>query len=157
MLPHTDMNNTDGCRQVIGFMRIFAQTDTPNTYEYGYIPEGPLFGWNYDPYTNCNSPFFYPSPPGAPHVNANDPNRAMFSCHYFTMVEAPAVGGDPVVLDACHAVTNAPAGLSRGTQNLGTYFSNSTDVGPPPDNRANVAFQDARKSSPTIAIAHNLE
>jgi hypothetical protein len=101
---------------------------------FGYIPAGPLFGWNVGNYQNLNSPFWVSAnPAAAPHrdyiLPHNDAARTYFDNHAFIQYELDA--NDDRVLDICHAIVD-PGGhvvLSSGKQTLDEYGAAAIQTG----------------------------
>lgn len=102
---------------------------------FGYMPPGPLFGWNINEnrFQTCNNPFWWTGPatgtqqypPGSPHVESKDPARTKFKRHWFA-----CFGPDYMAVDACHSVGPAPAGLASGTEEYYIYYDRASENDP---------------------------
>ncbi|KAK3694278.1 hypothetical protein B0T22DRAFT_452129 [Podospora appendiculata] len=72
---------------------------------WGYITDGPLFGYATDISRQCNNPFWdsNPSPdPNTPwHLDRNNPLRTSFSSHCFAIFRA-AANNALRIIDVCH-------------------------------------------------------
>ena len=112
-----------------------GQEEFPSQWVYGnkfgYIPPGPLFGWDYGYSRNCNNPFWWPNQPvNLPWYHTA---RNPFGNHAWIEIIGPGLQTGPV-LDACHSVdTNNPLdGLSKGSQSRQQYHNQATDEGVKP-------------------------
>jgi hypothetical protein len=93
---------------------------------FGYVPEGPLFGWTAQRYRNLNSPFWQPNDPWH-FANPNDPQRTSFNNHAW--VEYATTQSRRVV-DVCHALlVGGNVVLSDGSQVRATYIAQCIDQG----------------------------
>ena len=100
--------------------------------KFGYIPLGPLFGWDYDFSRNCNNPFWWPNQ-HVINLPRDDTARNPFGNHAWIEIIQSGMQTGPV-LDACHSVNtnNALAGLSKGSQSRQQYHNEATDEGVQP-------------------------
>jgi len=126
---------TSSLLQVIKAQWVFRQP-------YGYVPPGPLFGWNDVIHNNCNSPFWKGVPPMLDrpwnYANNLDAGRIAFWNHAWT--EFDYANGSTRVLDVCHGLLNSAGAvvLSLGQQNRVQYLQASINNGadtnqwPPP-------------------------
>lgn len=102
---------------------------------FGFIPPGPLFGWNIDEdrFRTCNNPYWWTGPatgtqqypPGSPNIKADDTARTKFTLHWFA-----CFGEDYMSIDACHSIGPAPAGLASGREDVGDYYAHASDNNP---------------------------
>ncbi|KAK1762872.1 hypothetical protein QBC33DRAFT_573949 [Phialemonium atrogriseum] len=107
---------------------------------WGYVPHGPLFGWQEHASRHCNSPFWFDwesySNDEASHrwdVPWDDADRTGFSAHCFAVL-VPANGHGQKVLDICHGTTlqQQPVfnyALEVGCTDLGVYLENAREIG----------------------------
>lgn len=102
-----------GTNEVLDSRWIFCQG-------FGYINEGPLFGW--PQYPNCNSPFFSEGQPY--YSNPADLDRKPFDNHAW--IEVAPDPGNPTnrtVMDATHGLSSSSVCPNNGTQDRETYLN----------------------------------
>ncbi|KAK3373100.1 hypothetical protein B0T24DRAFT_702497 [Lasiosphaeria ovina] len=106
------------------------------TYDrpFGYVPPGPLFGWQNSPaHINCNNPFWQNAGVGGAddpwNMAKDDARRQPFLSHCYTVFTNTA--GQQRVIDICHGnlnpVTNAVT-LSDGVSDVQGYRATALDT-----------------------------
>ena len=100
---------------------------------WGFIKDGPLFGYLTHQSRRCNNPFWDANPPAHPqhpwHLARADPNREPFGGHCVAVVQFP---NQENVVDVCHGSLepNGNLVIYGGGLELDQYVQDSIDVVP---------------------------
>ena len=101
---------------------------------FGYITEGPLYGWQAEEKYKRTNNAFYPPHSNQFHVDDNDPNRKKFDTHIWVEVNIAAANQADRVVDVCHGLyklgQNPDVVLPAGQYNRQDYLLAATR--PPP-------------------------
>lgn len=99
---------------------------------WGYIPLGPLFGWENSQAHQCNNPYWAsrngPGMNAQPAVPRTDPARTSFSNHCYVVFNDHA--GLTRVIDICHAISSPAGGIliQDGAHDVPNYRAQSIDI-----------------------------